>query len=646
MKRLRFKALLILIAGLCMSISVFAQQITVNGVVKDPTGELVIGANVIIKGTTNGTVTDVDGQFVLSASKGDVISVSFIGYKMQELPATANMNIILAEDSQMLENVVVIGYGTVKKNDATGAVTAIKPDEKNRGVQVSPQDMLMGKVAGVSVASSTGQPGSSSSIRIRGGSSLSAKNDPLVVIDGVIMNNSAPDGLSNPLSTVNPADIESFTVLKDASAAAIYGSRASNGVIIITTKKGKSGSVKINYSGNVSISTKRNKIEVMSADEYRDYITTSPNVTEGMLTALNLHPGVSTDWQDEVLRTAVSTDHNLSVYGSVKEFMPYRVSFGYTDQNGILKTSNFQRYTGSLSLTPSLFNDHLNVNLNAKGVYIKNRFADTGALGSAVAFDPTKPVYNNSKYGGFFTWTGDYTPDGTRSTSASVNPVSMLEMVDDRSTAKSFIGNAQFDYKFHFLPELRINMNMGIDYTSVEGKKYVDPNAPGSYQPDDDATGSRNIYNNSHNNKIFDLYGQYSKDFESISSHFDVMAGYSYQSYRTKTDKVTYYLSRRPETFGQNTTVSNEFKETDTKYVLASFYGRMNYSLMNKYLLTFTLRDDASSRFAKNRRWGLFPSLALGWKLNEESFLKDFNSLDELKLRLGWGVTGDRTSVV
>lgn len=394
MKRLRFKALLILIAGLCMSISVFAQQITVTGVVKDPTGEPVIGANVIIKGTTNGTVTDVDGQFMLSASKGDIISVSFIGYKMQELPAAANMNIILAEDSQMLENVVVIGYGTVKKNDATGAVTAIKPDEKNRGVQVSPQDMLMGKVAGVSVASSTGQPGSSSSIRIRGGSSLSAKNDPLVVIDGVIMNNSAPDGLSNPLSTVNPADIESFTVLKDASAAAIYGSRASNGVIIITTKKGKSGSVKINYSGNVSISTKRNKTDVMSADEYRDYITTSPNVTEGMLTALNLHPGVSTDWQDEVLRTAVSTDHNLSAYGSVKEFMPYRVSFGYTDQNGILKTSNFQRYTGSLSLTPSLFNDHLNVNLNAKGVYIKNRFADTGALGSAVAFDPTKPVYN------------------------------------------------------------------------------------------------------------------------------------------------------------------------------------------------------------------------------------------------------------
>ncbi|GKG71355.1 TonB-dependent receptor [Parabacteroides sp. AM58-2XD] len=642
MKRLRFKALLMLIAGLCMSVSVFAQQMTVTGVVKDPTGEPVIGANVIIKGTTNGTVTDIDGKFLLSASKGDIISVSFIGYKMQELPATSDMNIILVEDSQMLENVVVIGYGTVKKNDATGSVIAIKPDEKNRGLQVSPQDMLMGKVAGVSVASSTGQPGSSSSIRIRGGSSLSAKNDPLVVIDGVIMGNSAPDGLSNPLSTINPSDIESFTVLKDASATAIYGSRASNGVIIITTKKGKSGSVKINYSGNVSVSTKRNKVDVMSGDEYRDYITNAPNTTEGMLNALNLFPNVSTDWQDEVLRTAISTDHNISAYGSVKEFMPYRVSFGYTDQNGILKTSNFQRYTGSVSLTPSFFQDHLNVNLNGKGVYIKNRFADTGALGSAVSFDPTKPVTNGSKYGGYFTWTGDYTPDGTRATSAGVNPVSMLEMVDDRSTAKSFIGNAQFDYKLHFLPDLRFNMNMGIDYTSVEGKKYVDPNAPGSYQPDDDATGSNRIYNSTHKNKLFDFYAQYSKELPSVASRFDVMAGYSYQSYQTQTDNVTYYLSRKPETFGQNTTVSNEYKETDTKYVLASFYGRMNYSLMDKYLLTFTLRDDASSRFAKDKRWGLFPSLALGWKMNEESFMKDFSSLDELKLRLGWGVTGQQ----
>ena len=642
MKRLRFKALLMLIAGLCMSVSVFAQQMTVTGVVKDPTGEPVIGANVIIKGTTNGTVTDIDGKFLLSASKGDIISVSFIGYKMQELPATSDMNIILVEDSQMLENVVVIGYGTVKKNDATGSVIAIKPDEKNRGLQVSPQDMLMGKVAGVSVASSTGQPGSSSSIRIRGGSSLSAKNDPLVVIDGVIMGNSAPDGLSNPLSTINPSDIESFTVLKDASATAIYGFRASNGVIIITTKKGKSGSVKINYSGNVSVSTKRNKVDVMSGDEYRDYITNAPNTTEGMLNALNLFPNVSTDWQDEVLRTAISTDHNISAYGSVKEFMPYRVSFGYTDQNGILKTSNFQRYTGSVSLTPSFFQDHLNVNLNGKGVYIKNRFADTGALGSAVSFDPTKPVTNGSKYGGYFTWTGDYTPDGTRATSAGVNPVSMLEMVDDRSTAKSFIGNAQFDYKLHFLPDLRFNMNMGIDYTSVEGKKYVDPNAPGSYQPDDDATGSNRIYNSTHKNKLFDFYAQYSKELPSVASRFDVMAGYSYQSYQTQTDNVTYYLSRKPETFGQNTTVSNEYKETDTKYVLASFYGRMNYSLMDKYLLTFTLRDDASSRFAKDKRWGLFPSLALGWKMNEEGFMKDFSSLDELKLRLGWGVTGQQ----
>ena len=635
--------LLLLLAVLCMPLLVFAQKsITVNGIVKDATGEPVTGANVIVKGTTNGTVTDLDGKFVLTASKGEILTISFIGYKVEEVPAAASMNITLKDDYQVLDNVVVIGYGTVKKNDATGSVAAIKPDEKNRGIQVSPQDMLMGKVAGVSVASSTGQPGASSSIRIRGGSSLSASNDPLVVIDGVAMSNQAVDGLSNPLSTINPADIESFTVLKDASATAIYGSRASNGVILVTTKKGKSGKVKISYSGNVSVSTKRNKLDVMSGDEYRDYINNASTTTDAMRKALNLYPGVSTDWQDEIFRTAVSTDHALSAFGSVKDFMPYRVSVGYTSQNGILKTSNFQRYTGSLSLTPTFFEDHLKVNLNAKGVYIKNRFADTGAIGSAVSFDPTKPVMNDSKFGGYYTWTNDYTPDGTKASSAGINPVSMLQMKDDRSTVKSFIGNAQFDYQVHGLPDLHLHLNLGMDYSSSSGTAYIDPNAPSNYLPDDDATGSNRIYNSTRNNKLLEFYGQYAKDFESIASHFDIMAGYSYQSYRSKSDNVTYYLSRRPETYGQNTKEMNEFKQTDTQYLLISFYGRLNYSLMNKYLLTFTLRDDASSRFAKDKRWGLFPSVALAWKMNEESFLKDFKSLDELKLRLGWGQTGQQ----
>ena len=486
MKRnLMFKVLLMLMVGCFLSIDAFAQQMTVKGLVKDTTGEPIIGANVVVKGTTNGTITDFDGNFQLNANKGDIIVISFIGYQSQEVPAAPSLNILLKDDSQMLQDVVVIGYGTVKKNDATGSVTAIKAEEKNKGLTVSPQDMIAGKVAGVNVATSTGQPGGGSAIRIRGGSSLTASNDPLIVIDGVVMSSGSVEGLSNPLSSVNPTDIESFTVLKDASATAIYGSRASNGVIIITTKKGKTGSVKINYSGNVSVSTRKNKIDVMTGDEYRDFIINNPNATEAMITAVNLYPGVNTDWQDEVMRTAVSTEHNISAYGSVKDYLPYRVSFGYTNQNGILKTSNFERYTGSVSLTPKFFDDHLNMNLNAKGIYIKNQFADTGAVVGAVSFDPTKPVKNdNNKFGGYFTWTTDNDPNGTKASSAGVNPVSLLEMTDDQSKVKSFIGNAQFDYKVHFLPDLRLNLNVGMDYTKSDGDKYVDPSAPGSYGED------------------------------------------------------------------------------------------------------------------------------------------------------------------
>lgn len=551
MKRnLMFKVLLMLMVGCFLSIDAFAQQMTVKGLVKDTTGEPIIGANVVVKGTTNGTITDFDGNFQLNANKGDIIVFSFIGYQSQEVPAAPSLNILLKDDSQMLQDVVVIGYGTVKKNDATGSVTAIKAEEKNKGLTVSPQDMIAGKVAGVNVATSTGQPGGGSAIRIRGGSSLTASNDPLIVIDGVVMSSGSVEGLSNPLSSVNPTDIESFTVLKDASATAIYGSRASNGVIIITTKKGKTGSVKINYSGNVSVSTRKNKIDVMTGDEYRDFIINNPNATEAMITAVNLYPGVNTDWQDEVMRTAVSTEHNISAYGSVKDYLPYRVSFGYTNQNGILKTSNFERYTGSVSLTPKFFDDHLNMNLNAKGIYIKNQFADTGAVVGAVSFDPTKPVKNdNNKFGGYFTWTTDNDPNGTKASSAGVNPVSLLEMTDDQSKVKSFIGNAQFDYKVHFLPDLRLNLNVGMDYTKSDGDKYVDPSAPGSYGEDPLKSGSNYLYFYERRNTLLDFYAQYSKDF--AKQHFDVMAGYSYQKYHYESNKETWYLSRNEENFGE-----------------------------------------------------------------------------------------------
>lgn len=571
MKRnLMFKVLLMLMVGCFLSIDAFAQQMTVKGLVKDTTGEPIIGANVVVKGTTNGTITDFDGNFQLNANKGDIIVISFIGYQSQEVPAAPSLNILLKDDSQMLQDVVVIGYGTVKKNDATGSVTAIKAEEKNKGLTVSPQDMIAGKVAGVNVATSTGQPGGGSAIRIRGGSSLTASNDPLIVIDGVVMSSGSVEGLSNPLSSVNPTDIESFTVLKDASATAIYGSRASNGVIIITTKKGKTGSVKINYSGNVSVSTRKNKIDVMTGDEYRDFIINNPNATEAMITAVNLYPGVNTDWQDEVMRTAVSTEHNISAYGSVKDYLPYRVSFGYTNQNGILKTSNFERYTGSVSLTPKFFDDHLNMNLNAKGIYIKNQFADTGAVVGAVSFDPTKPVKNdNNKFGGYFTWTTDNAPNGTKASSAGVNPVSLLEMTDDQSKVKSFIGNAQFDYKVHFLPDLRLNLNVGIDYTKSDGDKYVDPTAPGSYGEDPLKSGSNYLYFYERRNTLLDFYAQYSKDF--AKQHFDVMAGYSYQKYHYESNKETWYLSRNEENFGERTSMNGDQQPAESQYVLLSF---------------------------------------------------------------------------
>ena len=382
-----------LIAGLCMSVSVFAQQMTVTGVVKDPTGEPVIGANVIIKGTTNGTVTDIDGKFLLSASKGDIISVSFIGYKMQELPAASDMNIILAEDSQMLENVVVIGYGTVKKNDATGSVIAIKPDEKNRGLQVSPQDMLMGKVAGVSVASSTGQPGSSSSIRIRGGSSLSAKNDPLVVIDGVIMGNSAPDGLSNPLSTINPSDIESFTVLKDASATAIYGSRASNGVIIITTKKAKEGQTLVNINTSFGFKKVVDKVKLVNGSQFKElYNEQLANQKDDPFDYTGWD--ANTDWQDEIFQTAFITNNNISITGASPKHSFY-LGVGYSYEQGNIEHEKFSKVTINASNDYKI-TDFLKVGFQFNGARMLP--ADSKQVLNALRATPIAPVYNN-EYG-------------------------------------------------------------------------------------------------------------------------------------------------------------------------------------------------------------------------------------------------------
>lgn len=645
-KSLRLKALLTLLVGLFLSIGAFAQQIAVKGHVKDTTGEPVIGANVLVKGTTNGTITDFDGNFMLNVPKDAILSVSFVGYKSAEVKAASTVMVTLEDDSQVLDAVVVIGYGSVKKNDMTGSVTAIKPDKLNKGLITNAQDMMTGKIAGVSVISKGGAPGEGATIRIRGGSSLTAENDPLIVIDGLAMDNKGVKGLANPLSMVNPNDIESFTVLKDASATAIYGSRASNGVIIITTKKGQAGArPTISYDGNVSVSTVKSTVDVMDGDQFRSFIKDIWGEDSEAYSKLG---NANTDWQKEIFRPAVSTDHNLTISGGLKN-MPYRVSFGYTNQNGIVKTSKFERYTASVSLAPSFFEDHLKVNANLKGMIAKNRYADGSAVGSAVSFDPTQSVrsddpYHQYYFDGYFQWNTDASSlnddiwKRTFNSNAPGNPVALLEEKDDRAISKSLIGNLELDYKFHFLPDLHAHVNGGMDLST--GKQYTDVSP---YSSTNNYYGSYGWEQKDKYNLSLNAYLQYSKDFTD-KHRFDVMAGYEWQHFHDTSDQEywgLYPLSNNVvENRGQR--YNNTSSGSATESYLVSFFGRVNYTLLDRYLFTATVRQDGSSRFHKNNRWGLFPSFALGWKLKEEAFLKDVDVLSDLKLRLGYGITGQQ----
>ena len=678
MKQVKFRCpvrLLALICGLFMTATAFAQQIAVNGFVKDATGEPIIGATVRVAGTDGGAVTDIDGNFTLNAEPGAKLQISYIGYETQEVTAAKNVVVTLQEDAgKSLNEVVVIGYGRARKSDLTGSVTAIKPDEMNHGLVTSAQDALQGKIAGVNITTSGGEPGGGATIRIRGGSSLNASNNPLIVIDGLAMDSYGIQGASNPLSLVNPNDIESFTVLKDASATAIYGSRASNGVIIITTKKGqKNAKPRVSYNGNISVSAIKKKMGVMSSSAYqayvKDLVMNEKGLTEdeyynseyyenlGYYDADGNHLFANTDWQDEIYRTAVSTDHNVTVSGGIKN-MPYRVSFGYTDQNGVVKTSNYQRYTASVNLAPSFLDDHLNFNINAKGMYSKTRYANAGsAIGSAIFMDPTKPVYDvdkNNGFGGFWQWgsTADWgdTAWGTNiNTYATGNPVAALRNYHDKGKSKALVGNIEVDYKIHGFEDLHLHMNAGMDISSGKSNKSQSPYtyASGTYYYGNYGWNTQDTYNLSLN-----LYAQYMKDVADIH-HFDIMAGYEWQHFHIKSDY--FYYGLYPETSTKVDADGNPLAGTyyqpseNTLYksenYLVSFFGRFNYTLMDRYMLTFTLRDDGSSRFSKSKRWGLFPSLALAWKFKEESFLKDVSWVSDAKLRLGWGKTGQQEGI-
>lgn len=631
-----FQVLLTLVVGLFLSVDAFAQQIAVKGIVKDATGEPVIGANVLVKGTTNGTITDFDGIFQLNANQGDIIVISFIGYQPQELPAAADMNIILKDDTELLDEVVVIGYGQVKKNDMTGSVMAIKPDKISKGLTTSAQDMLAGKVAGVSVISNDGAPGAGAQIRIRGGSSLNASNDPLIVIDGLAIDNEGIKGMGNGLSMVNPEDIETFTVLKDASATAIYGSRASNGVILITTKKGtKGGKISVSYSGNVSVATTQKRYEVMDGNEFRDYVT-SRYGTEVPL-ALGT---ANTDWQDEIFRAAISTDHHVSINGAVKN-LPFRVSVGYTDQNGIVKTSSMRRFTTSVNLAPSFFNDHLKFNVTAKYMNGKTRYADAGgAIGNALDIDPTQSVYADSPTtGGYWQTTqaanfSDPSWGLTTNTNTPQNPLALLELQNNRANSNDFTGNIDVDYKVHFLPDLHIHANIGGEYAEGDQWNTISPYSFSNNYYGWEGQETQYKYNISYN-----IYAQYMK---TLGSHFiDIMAGGEEQHFHR--NGFNGYGQGFDSYLGEAySPTSKEQMAYATRNTLVSYFGRLNYTLADRYLFTFTMRWDGSSRFADGNRWGTFPSLALGWKLKEEGFLKDIDVLSDLKLRLGWGVTGQQ----
>lgn len=611
-----------------------AQTRTIKGEVTDAqNGEALIGATVMVEGEKGGTVTDFDGNFSLQvSSSAKKIKVSYIGYIDKVLSISDNMKVKLESDSKALADVVVIGYGTARKSDLTGSVATVKSKDFNKGLVSSPEQLINGKVSGVQIMSNSGSASAGSTIRVRGGASLNASNDPLIVLDGVPLEQGGISGnSSNFLSMINPSDIESMTVLKDASSTAIYGSRASNGVIIITTKKGQQGAVKVNFNTTNSLQTRAQMVDMLSRDEFVNVINQFGTDNQKSLLGT-----ANTDWNDEVYRTAFGTDNNLSVSGSIDKWLPFRVSVGYYNQSGLVRKDNVERWTGNVVLTPSFFQDHLKLTINAKGTLNNNSFNNGGAVWAAATFNPTIPVYSgNDKYGGY---NEALDADGYPVNAGVRNPRGLVDLYDSKSKVSRFIGSMDVDYKVHFLPDLKLHATVGADYAKGDGTVYVPAYAAQSYNKDESLSGSDYKYGPQKNeNRLLTLYANYAKYFEDIKSNVDLTAGYDYQYWKSTTP--LYYTKS-----AAGTNLST-VKASDYRHVMLSYYGRINYSFDGKYLLTATVRRDASSRFSKDTRWGTFPSVALGWTLTEEPWLKNQKVLSNLKLRASYGVTGQQEGI-
>lgn len=615
-------------------LQLMAQTRTIKGEVTDAqNGEALIGATVMVEGEKGGTVTDFDGNFSLQvSSSAKKIKVSYIGYIDKVLSISDNMKVKLESDSKALADVVVIGYGTARKSDLTGSVATVKSKDFNKGLVSSPEQLINGKVSGVQIMSNSGSASAGSTIRVRGGASLNASNDPLIVLDGVPLEQGGISGnSSNFLSMINPSDIESMTVLKDASSTAIYGSRASNGVIIITTKKGQQGAVKVNFNTTNSLQTRAQMVDMLSRDEFVNVINQF-----GTDNQKSLLGDTNTDWNDEVYRTAFGTDNNLSVSGSIDKWLPFRVSVGYYNQSGLVRKDNVERWTGNVVLTPSFFQDHLKLTINAKGTLNNNSFNNGGAVWAAATFNPTIPVYSgNDKYGGY---NEALDADGYPVNAGVRNPRGLVDLYDSKSKVSRFIGSMDVDYKVHFLPDLKLHATVGADYAKGDGTVYVPAYAAQSYNKDESLGGSDYKYGPQKNeNRLLTLYANYAKYFEDIKSNVDLTAGYDYQ----------YWKSTTPLYYAKSAAGTNlsTVKASDYRHVMLSYYGRINYSFDGKYLLTATVRRDASSRFSKDTRWGTFPSVALGWTLTEEPWLKNQKVLSNLKLRASYGVTGQQEGI-
>ena len=647
-------------------------QNTLKGVVLDGTNNQPLpGVNVLVTGTTNGTTTDFDGNFTLTnIKKGEKISFSYIGFTDETLiyENQKTITITLKEDQKELKDVVVIGYGTTTKKDATGSLQSITTKDFNKGAIVSADQLLTGKAPGVRITNNGGQPDSAPNIRIRGGASLNANSSPLIVIDGIPVDNTTPAGVSNPLSLINPNDIESFTILKDASAAAIYGSRASNGVIIITTKKGSSGSPEFNYSSNVTIGKVGKKIDMMNGKQFTNFIQTyHPSLTNSLgiddpstaviddLSTPEVEGRIlsNTDWQDAIYRTSISTDHNFSAKANLYGKIPFRASVGYTRNEGLVKTNDYERLSYSLKMTPKVFSDHLKIDANAKGIFTnKNAIDEGGALGGAINMDPTKPIRDNSstnRFGGYYQ---DFVLDGsgnpTNTISGQYNPVALLMQRTRPERAVRFLGNIEFDYKMHFLPELRAVVNLGLDASEAQIKERFSNNAMATYRVIN--SGADYVFNPGKNyeenqtmtNTTLDSYLVYTKSLNGFLTKFDIQGGYSYQNFKNDGNKEIY---RYNETTGVREVLPNDNNPNNRYYNvlnLQSFFGRANFDLTNKYLVTLSLRADGSSLFREDKRWGYFPAAALAWKLKEEEFIKNINFINDVKVRLGVGKTGQQ----